>query len=55
MIMEAPNDWIPYLEPWRGVGVYAEAFGRPFEWDDDPAVRERQYLDIKCRWEENHA
>jgi len=28
------TDWIPYLEPWHGVGVYAEAFGCPFEWRD---------------------
>lgn len=26
------TDFIPYLEPWHGVGVYAEAFGCPFEW-----------------------
>jgi hypothetical protein len=32
------TDYIPYLEPWHGVGVYAEAFGCPFEWrkDDSP-------------------
>jgi len=28
------TDWIPFLEPWHGVGVYAEAFGCPFEWRD---------------------
>ncbi|MCL2664807.1 MAG: uroporphyrinogen decarboxylase family protein [Defluviitaleaceae bacterium] len=32
--MEEYNDWIPYLEPWHGVGVFAEAFGCPFEWND---------------------
>jgi len=28
--LAAYNDWVPYLEPWLGVGVYAEAFGCPF-------------------------
>jgi len=36
-VMETPNDWIPYLEPWHGVGVFAEAFGCPFEWNDNNA------------------
>lgn len=35
--LEADTDWIPYLEPWHGVGVFAEAFGCPFEWRDDDA------------------
>jgi hypothetical protein len=26
------TDYVPYLEPWHGVGVYSEAFGCPFEW-----------------------
>jgi len=30
--LSVDTDWIPYLEPWHGVGVYAEAFGCPFEW-----------------------
>jgi hypothetical protein len=33
-VMEQPNDWIPFLEPWHGVGVFAEAFGCPFEWNE---------------------
>ncbi|MCL1854730.1 MAG: uroporphyrinogen decarboxylase family protein [Clostridia bacterium] len=36
-VMETPNDWIPYLEPWHGVGVFAEAFGCPFTWTEDNA------------------
>lgn len=35
--LQASTDWIPYLEPWHGVGVFAEAFGCPFEWRDDSA------------------
>lgn len=35
--IETDNDWIPYLEPWHGVGVFAEAFGCPFEWKDNDA------------------
>jgi hypothetical protein len=35
--IETGNDWIPYLEPWHGVGVFAEAFGCPFEWKDNDA------------------
>lgn len=35
--LQAGSDWIPYLEPWHGVGVFAEAFGCPFEWRDDDA------------------
>lgn len=35
--LEADTDWIPYLEPWHGVGVFAEAFGCPFEWRPDDA------------------
>lgn len=32
--METDNDWIPYLEPWHGVGVFAQAFGCQFEWSE---------------------
>jgi hypothetical protein len=32
--IETSNDWVPFLEPWHGVGVFAEAFGCPFEWRD---------------------
>ncbi len=35
--LQTGTDWIPYLEPWHGVGVFAEAFGCPFEWRDDDA------------------
>ena len=35
--LQSDTDWIPYLEPWHGVGVFAEAFGCPFEWRDDDA------------------
>ncbi len=35
--LQAGSDWIPYIEPWHGVGVFAEAFGCPFEWRDDDA------------------
>ena len=31
-MLAVDTDWVPYLEPWHGVGVYAEAFGCPFEW-----------------------
>ena len=32
------SDWIPYLEPWHGVGIYADAFGSQTTWpvDDYP-------------------
>jgi len=35
--LQADTDWYPYLEPWHGVGVFAEAFGCPFEWRDNEA------------------
>ena len=35
--IQTDNDWLPYLEPWHGIGVYAEAFGCPFEWNDTDA------------------
>ena len=35
--LEAENDWYPYLEPWHGIGVFAEAFGCPFEWSETDA------------------
>ena len=36
--MAIDTDFVSYLEPWHGVGVYAEAFGSPFEWrnNDSP-------------------
>ena len=33
--LEADTDWVPFIEPWHGVGIYAQAFGCPFEWRDD--------------------
>lgn len=38
--LQVDTDFVPYLEPWHGVGVYAEAFGCPFEWreNDSPWV-----------------
>lgn len=35
--LEVDNDWLPYLEPWHGIGVFAEAFGCPFEWNENDA------------------
>lgn len=35
--LETDNDWVPYIEPWHGVGVYAQAFGCPFEWSETDA------------------
>lgn len=35
--LQAGTDWVPSIEPWHGVGVFAEAFGCPFEWRDDDA------------------
>ena len=32
--LETDNDWFPYLEPWHGIGIYAQAVGCPFEWND---------------------
>ena len=39
--LNAKNDQLPHLEPWHGIGVFAEAFGTPFEWvaDDAPWTR----------------
>ena len=35
--LQTDTDWVPYLEPWHGVGVFAEGFGCPFEWRNDDA------------------
>jgi len=32
--LNTKTDWAPYLEPWHGVGVYAEAFGCPYIWKE---------------------
>lgn len=29
------SDWIPYLKPWHGVGIYADAFGSATSWPED--------------------
>jgi hypothetical protein len=29
------SDWIPFLEPWHGVGIYADAFGSETGWPED--------------------
>lgn len=30
--MESPSDYVPFLEPWFGVGVFANAFGAEYVW-----------------------
>jgi hypothetical protein len=35
--LEAHNDQPPHLEPWHGVGVFAQAFGSPYIWIEDDA------------------
>ena len=29
------SDWVPFLEPWHGVGIYADAFGSETSWPED--------------------
>lgn len=29
------SDWMPFLEPWHGVGIYADAFGAATTWPED--------------------
>ncbi|MCK5008773.1 MAG: hypothetical protein KAR73_15370, partial [Spirochaetales bacterium] len=29
------SDWVPFLEPWHGVGIYADAFGSKTSWPED--------------------
>ena len=43
--LETENDWLPYLEPWHGIGVFAEAFGCPFEWRETDAPWTRVIVD----------
>jgi len=33
--LTAKTDWMPFLEPWHGTGVYAEAFGCPYFWREN--------------------
>jgi hypothetical protein len=39
--LKARTDWMPFLEPWHGVGVYANLFGCEYDWDicDYPQTR----------------
>jgi hypothetical protein len=39
--LKARTDWMPFLEPWHGVGVYANLFGCAYDWDisDYPQTR----------------
>ncbi|MGO9310748.1 MAG: uroporphyrinogen decarboxylase family protein [Spirochaetia bacterium] len=39
--LAAKTDWMPFLEPWHGVGVYANLFGCPYDWTvcDYPQTR----------------
>ena len=39
------SDWLPYLEPWMGTGVYANAFGCEYMWreGDSPAAHYRYH------------
>jgi len=30
--LKSKTDWLPFLEPWHGTGIYAEAFGCPYFW-----------------------
>jgi len=39
--LKAKTDWMPFLEPWHGVGVYANLFGCEYDWtiSDYPQTR----------------
>jgi hypothetical protein len=39
--LKARTDWMPFLEPWHGVGVYANLFGCEYDWEicDYPQTR----------------
>lgn len=43
--LEVDNDSIPYLEPWHGIGIFAEAFGCPFAWNEADAPWTRTIVD----------
>ena len=36
-ILKTKTDYVPFLEPWHGVGVYAQAFGCPYIWGGNSA------------------
>jgi len=33
--LSTKTDWMPFLEPWHGTGVYAEAFGAKYFWKEN--------------------
>ena len=39
--MEACSDYVPFLEPWFGVGVFANAFGAEYVWVDGESAQTR--------------
>ncbi len=39
--MEIGSDFVPYLEPWFGVGVYANAFGAAYDWREGESAQTR--------------
>ncbi len=43
--LAASNDQPPHLEPWHGIGVFAEAYGCPFEWGETDAPWTRTVVD----------
>lgn len=45
LTLDTKNDQLPHLEPWHGVGVFAEAFGCPFEWSETDAPWTRVIVD----------
>ncbi len=45
---ELGSDWVPFLEPWHGVGIYADAFGAATSWpEDDYPWTEPRLTDIR--------
>ena len=43
--LSVKSDWLPYLEPWMGTGIFANAFGCEYLWRDGdaPAVHYRYH------------
>ena len=39
--MDLGTDYVPFLEPWFGVGVYANAFGAEYVWVDGESAQTR--------------
>ena len=50
--LKAKTDWMPFLEPWHGVGVYANLFGCPYDWNmcDYPQTRYAISTAEEARW-----